>query len=77
MTIKQYIKDNLIHIKVSPNSKTTKLIIENNNPKLYIKEFPDKDKANKAVIKFFKKEYSLNVEIVKGSRGRDKVLKIK
>ena len=76
MNLSPYITDGQLLLKVIPNAKTTKIITENNLPKLYVKELPDKDKANKAVIKFFKKTYSLNVEIIKGKKSRDKVLRI-
>lgn len=70
------IKDNLIRIKVIPNSSRTHLIIEDNKVKVYLKSVPDKNKANQELIKYLKKEYGLKAEIKSGLRSRDKVLKI-
>ncbi|HLC91265.1 MAG TPA: DUF167 domain-containing protein [Candidatus Nanoarchaeia archaeon] len=58
-----------LHIKVIPNAKATRL----EGDKLYIKEPPEKDKANKAVIKFFKKQ-GYRVVIKSGQKSRDKVI---
>ena len=65
-------KDNLIKIKVIPNSSRTELV----GNKLYLKAVPEKGKANKEIIKFFKKEFNLKVEIKSGERSRDKILEI-
>ena len=59
-------------IKVIPNAKKTEL----KDHKLYLKAVPEKGKANQAIIKFFKKEFNQKVEIVKGKRSREKILKI-
>jgi len=66
---------NHFQIKVIPNSKKTQLV-EKEGLKLYLKEVPEKGKANLAVIKFFKKEKGLKVEIVKGKKCREKFIKI-
>jgi uncharacterized protein (TIGR00251 family) len=76
MDIKNHIKDNLIKIRVIPNSNKNNLILENNQLKLYIKAIPDKNKANLEIIKFFKKQFNLRVLIKSGLKSRDKVLKI-
>ena len=38
---------------------------------------PDKDKANKELVKFFSKLLKKKVEIIRGARGREKVLLIR
>lgn len=76
MDIKKYIENNLIKIKVNPNVKKTELKEENDKLKLYLKAVPEKDKANKELIKFFKKQFGLKVEIKSGRRNQDKVLSI-
>ncbi|MBU0470853.1 MAG: YggU family protein [Nanoarchaeota archaeon] len=76
MNINNYIINNLIKIKVVPNSKKTELKEENNRLKLHLQAVPDKGKANQALVKFFKKEYNLNVEIKSGKTSREKILKI-
>ena len=65
-------KDNLLKIKVVPNSKRT----EFKDGKIYLKSPPEKNKANKELIKFFKKHFNLKVEIKSGIKSREKVLKI-
>ncbi len=49
---------------------------ENGRLKLYLKAPPDKNKANLELIKFFKKELGLVVEIKSGVTSREKVLRI-
>jgi uncharacterized protein len=76
MELNKHIKDNLLKIRVTPNSSRTELVEEEGKLKLFLKAVPEKGKANQAVIKFFKKEYKLKVEIKSGEKSRDKVLKI-
>ncbi len=76
MNLKQHIKDNLLKIKVIPNSSRTELKEENGGLKLHLKAVPEKGKANKEVIKFFKKEFNLKVEIKSGEKSREKVLRV-
>ena len=76
MNLNRYIKDNLIRIKVTTNASKTELVEENEQLKLYLKAVPDKNKANQELIKFFKKEFNLKVEIKSGMKNRNKVLKI-
>ena len=76
MNLTNHIHNNLLKIKVIPNAKETKLVEENNRLKLYIKAVPEKDKANRELIKFVKKEFNLRVEIKSGKKSREKVLKI-
>jgi len=70
------IKNGLLELRVVPHSSRTELLQENNQLKLYLKSVPQKDKANKELIKFFKKEFNLKVEILRGLKSREKVLKI-
>ena len=76
MDIQRYISNNLITIKVIPNSSRTEIKEEDNKLKLYLSAIPDKNKANTELIKFFKKEFKLNVEIKSGNKSRNKVLRI-
>ncbi len=76
MDIHNYIKNNLLKIKVIPNASRTELKEINNQLKLYLQAVPEKGKANQAIIKFFKKEYNLKVEIKSGSKSREKVLTV-
>ncbi|MBT3835657.1 DUF167 domain-containing protein [Candidatus Woesearchaeota archaeon] len=76
MDIQKHIFNHLLSIKVIPNASQTKLIEENNQLKLYLSAIPDKNKANIQLLKFFKKEFKLKVEIKSGARSRNKVLRI-
>ncbi|MBU1111469.1 MAG: DUF167 domain-containing protein [archaeon] len=81
--LKQYINNNLLKLKVIPNSSKLELVEEipentKQKPllKLYLKAVPDKNKANLELIKFFKKEYQLKVEIKSGTKSREKTIRI-
>ena len=76
LNLTSYIKNSTLSIKVIPNSNRTELIKEENGLKLYLNAVPDKNKANLALIKFFKKELGLVVEIKSGLKSREKVLRI-
>jgi len=76
INILKYIKDRNLSLKVIPNSKVEKLIEENNQLRVYLKAPPDKNKANKALIKFFKENYNFSVQIKSGEKSRNKVLRI-
>ncbi|PIZ52264.1 YggU family protein [Candidatus Woesearchaeota archaeon CG_4_10_14_0_2_um_filter_33_13] len=76
MDLNDYIKDGLIKVKVTPNASRTELKFMTKALKLYLQAVPEKGKANAAVIKFFKKEYGLKVEIKSGELSREKVLRV-
>ncbi|NQV92041.1 DUF167 domain-containing protein [Candidatus Woesearchaeota archaeon] len=76
MDIQKHILNNLLLLKVIPNASQTKLIEEDHKLKLYLSAIPDKNKTNTQLIKFFKKEFNLKVEIKSGERSRQKVLRI-
>ena len=75
MDIGKYIKDNLLRIKVVPNSSRVELV-EDNGLKLYLKSVPDKGKANNELIKYFRMVHKLRVEIKSGAKSRIKVIKV-
>ncbi len=76
MDLQNYISNHTFRIKVIPNSDRTELIEQNGELKLYLQAQPEKGKANLAIIKLFKKELGLKVEIVSGEKGREKRLRI-
>ena len=76
MKLNEYVENNLLKIKVIPNSKKTELLEKEDALRLYLKAVPEKGKANSELVKFFKKKFGLKVEIVKGEKSREKVLKI-
>lgn len=77
INLNKHISNNLLRIKVIPNSSRTELKEDNNQLKLYLKAVPEKGKANLAVIKFFKKELGISVEIISGATAREKVLRVR
>ncbi|MBI1968926.1 DUF167 domain-containing protein [Candidatus Woesearchaeota archaeon] len=71
-----FIQNGRLYLKAIPNAKKTLLKEENGTLKLYLHAPPEKDKANKELIAFFKKEYGLAVQIVSGAKSREKVMEI-
>ncbi len=63
-----------ISIKVTPNSKSSEVILKNGQINVKVKAIPDDGKANKEVIKTFKEQLNLSVEIVKGLKQREKII---
>lgn len=76
MNISVFIKNNCLNIKVIPNSDRNELVEKEGGLRLYLKARPEKGEANKELIKFFKKEFGLRVEIKSGEKGREKVLRV-
>ncbi|HLC98237.1 MAG TPA: DUF167 domain-containing protein [Candidatus Nanoarchaeia archaeon] len=71
-----FIQNGRLPLKIVPNAKKTLLKEENGTLKLYLHAPPEKDKANKELMAFFKKEYGLAVQIVSGMKSREKVVEI-
>lgn len=77
-------KDRYLRIKVIPKSEKNCIseIIEDEEGqtiKIRIKAVPEKGKANKELIKFLSKEFSIpkqNIEIISGKTSQLKLLKI-
>ncbi|MFH0701202.1 MAG: DUF167 domain-containing protein [Candidatus Woesearchaeota archaeon] len=76
MDVKKYIRHGLISVRVTPHSSRNELVEEEGKLKLYLQAVPEKDKANKELIKLFKKELGLKVEIISGLRSREKILRL-
>ncbi len=80
MDIQSLINKNILKIIVRPNAPTTKVKEydkERQALKVDIAAPPDKDKANKEVIKFFSKLLKKKVSIKSGSKSREKLLEIR
>lgn len=63
-----------ISIKVTPNSKSSEVILKNGQINVKVKAIPDDGKANKEVITTFKEQLNVKVEIVKGLKQREKII---
>lgn len=76
MEIRDSIVNGKLKIKVIPNSSQQKAVFENNQWKIYLHTIPDKNKANRELIQFFKKQFGLRVEIISGMKSREKTLRV-
>jgi hypothetical protein len=76
MDIRNYIIRDTLRLRVIPNAKRAELKEENNQLKLYLKSVPEKGKANQELIRFFKKQFHLTVEILAGENSREKLIRI-
>lgn len=67
----------IFSLKVKPNAKKTEFLGFDNSinaHRLNIKEIPDDNKANIAIVKFFKKDFGINVKIKSGHTSRNKII---
>ncbi len=76
MMLNKYVKNGTLSLHVTPHSSRNELVEENGGLKLYLHAPPEKDKANKELLKFFKKELGLRVEIISGMKCREKVVRV-
>lgn len=77
--IKKHICNNTIKIIVKPNSpknEITKWDAEKKALRINIAAVPEKDKANKEIIKYFSKLLKKKITIKKGKKTREKILQI-
>lgn len=75
--VEQLIKNRQLRIIVKPNHNTNTILgIEEGIVKVGVKAPPDKNKANKEVIKFFSKVLKRKVRIKSGLSSKEKVLVI-
>lgn len=74
--IEKYIINHTLKIHVTPNAKTEIITDELGQLRLSVHAQPQDNKANLAVIKFFKKHFKLKVKIKLGQKSRDKVLEV-
>lgn len=66
-------------IKVITKGSCDKIYLENNIIKVKIREIPENGKANKAIIDLFSKTFKIpkkNIEIIRGEKSSNKILKI-
>lgn len=63
-------------VKVIPSSGKSEFreIMEDGTQKIFIKSPPENFKANRELIKLFKKEKNLDIKIVGGETGRRKLI---
>ncbi|MBD3248827.1 YggU family protein [Candidatus Woesearchaeota archaeon] len=79
MDLEKYIKNNQLVILVKPNSPKNEILghdKEKDALKVNIKASPEDNKANKEIIKFFRKILKKEIKIAKGLKTKKKILKI-
>lgn len=64
------------NLKVKANAKENRIDFDGEEYRVSIKEKPVEGRANKAIIKLFKKELNKTIRIVKGLRSKDKTIEI-
>lgn len=71
-------KDGLVlRIKISPNSKSNEIILEEDFAKIKITAQPIEGKANKALIEFLSKKFKIpktSIKILKGETSKKKTI---
>jgi uncharacterized protein (TIGR00251 family) len=63
-------------IKVKPNSSRSEIHIEEDMIIVFLKSIPQDDKANLELVKLFKKNLKLKIEIISGLKSKNKKIKI-
>ncbi|MCA9495886.1 MAG: DUF167 domain-containing protein [Nanoarchaeota archaeon] len=69
-------KNELYSVRVKVNSSKSGIVIEDDKIIVYLHSIPINNKANEELVKLFKKELKLKVEIIKGLKSRNKIIKI-
>jgi uncharacterized protein (TIGR00251 family) len=68
-----------LNIKVIPNARKSKVVLEENRCKVYVNVPPEDGKANQAVIALladFLNVKQKNIAIIKGKHAREKVIEV-
>ncbi len=76
---KIFSSEHSLHVRIIPGSAKTEIISlmnDNQTWKIRVAAPPEKGKANAELVKFFKKELSLHIEVISGKTHRTKLLKI-
>jgi len=68
----------IIEIKAKPHSSKSILEWDDEKNKFnaFLHSIPEDNKANEELVKLFKKQFKLKVELVSGFKGKDKKIKI-
>ncbi|KPJ68597.1 hypothetical protein AMJ44_06230 [candidate division WOR-1 bacterium DG_54_3] len=66
-------------IRVIPNARKNKVVVEEGRIKVYLTAPPVEGKANKTLIEFLAEQFCVKkrqIRIVRGEKSRDKVLEV-
>lgn len=75
--IRQSGNDVIIEVKVKPNSKRFTITKKGDQLILEVTSHPKEGKANAEIIKGLERKFGKEVEIVKGMKGKDKIILVK
>ncbi|MCK5023265.1 MAG: YggU family protein [Candidatus Aenigmarchaeota archaeon] len=75
--IKQIQNGVLIKVRVKTNSKSFGFVDKKDQLILEVKSPPKEGKANTEIVKELRKMFGKDVEIVKGLKGKDKIILVK
>ena len=67
--------ENRLKIKVIPKASRSRVLIKDGRVVVYVTAPPEKEKANREVLKLLKKLTGVGVEIVSGEKSREKIIK--
>jgi len=65
-----------IKIKVKTNQPKSEVIEKEGYYEVFIKEKPEKGKANLEILKLFKRKFKKNVKIVSGFKNKEKIIEL-
>jgi uncharacterized protein (TIGR00251 family) len=68
-----------INVRVAPNARQNKVVVEEERIKVYLTAPPVEGKANKALIEFLAEHFGVKkkqIRIVRGEKSRDKLVEI-
>lgn len=66
----------MFKLTVKTNAKENKIEFDGKEYKASIKEKPVEGRANKAIIKLFKKQLKKNIRIVRGLKSSEKIIEV-
>ena len=66
----------MLKIRVTPKAGRNEIKEENGKLKVFLKEAAEEGRANMALVKFFKRELGILVEVKSGFTSREKVLRV-
>jgi len=72
----EFKKNEIYSVRVKLNSSKSEIITEEDKIIIYLHSMPIDNKANQELIKLFRKQLKLKIEILKGLKSRNKTIKI-
>lgn len=74
----QFSTSDIIIVRAKPNSSKSQLEWDYENKKViaFLHSIPDDNKANDELLKLFKKQLGLKVELISGFKSKDKKVKV-